>query len=614
MKNIFKKSAYFMVGSMLLFSCSEFEELNVDPKAANIDQVQVEYFINNSIIGAQQDPNIAERAFVLYWKTAGRQHRNNGISVGTYNDGWSSEYYTYMSGWLNSANMAIETANSQISSGSAKAYTKNTLQVARIWRAYLMSELTDNFGPIPVNAFNGENPSFNDEKAVYYHLLQELKEASAALDLSVNVDTDIKKLDPAYEYDFNKWKKYSNSLRLRLAMRLSEVDPAKAKQEFEEAASGNVLITSMDETFQVQEIPGWDALTGVMSREWNSQNLPATLNNLYIGLGGVSSAAQLDGKFQAHIKPENYMGLKLVDHMSTLTNDPSAGFFLDGLPAKIDPRAYKTFSIPGDFSNTNFSTYPSWTTDAKTTKRNLLNADGSTLMTLDAEYTWNAPALGAWGAKGTKNQVYTFEGTNPRLSQAFRGSNAKRIFFAPWETYFLLAEGAVRGWNSPVPAKEAYEAGVKSSFNYWNVDGFAAQYLSSESYNRAGTSVSFTHTTEPASAFTATFVDGYSKTPGTASINYPKNTLYKGGSVKNDQLTKIITQKFIAQCPWLPMETWSDQRRLGLPFFENPAVEIPLVDMPALTPSTYMESSIKFFPQPLATIKPLTYWVEQMLY
>ena len=64
-------------------------------------------------------------------------------------------------------------------------------------------------------------------------------------------------------------------------------------------------------------------------------------------------------------------------------------------------------------------------------------------------------------------------------------------------------------------------------------------------------------------------------------------------------MTKIITQKFIAQCPWLPLETWNDQRRLGLPFFENPAVEIPLVDMPALTPSTYMESNIKFFPQRL---------------
>ncbi|MCG7859679.1 SusD/RagB family nutrient-binding outer membrane lipoprotein, partial [Flavihumibacter sediminis] len=73
--------------------------------------------------------------------------------------------------------------------------------------------------------------------------------------------------------------------------------------------------------------------------------------------------------------------------------------------------------------------------------------------------------------------------------------------------------------------------------------------------------------------------------------------MYKNGTVKNDHLTKIITQKFIAQNPWLPLETWSDHRRLGLPFFENPAVENPLVNMPDLTAANYTTSSVKFFPQ-----------------
>ena len=37
-------------------------------------------------------------------------------------------------------------------------------------------------------------------------------------------------------------------------------------------------------------------------------------------------------------------------------------------------------------------------------------------------------------------------------------------------------------------------------------------------------------------------------------------------------MTKIFTQKYIAQVPWLPEEVWSDHRRIGLPFFENQAV------------------------------------------
>ena len=45
-------------------------------------------------------------------------------------------------------------------------------------------------------------------------------------------------------------------------------------------------------------------------------------------------------------------------------------------------------------------------------------------------------------------------------------------------------------------------------------------------------------------------------------------TLY--GKALNDKLTKIITQKYIANTPWLPLENWSDHRRTGLPFWEIP--------------------------------------------
>ncbi len=104
---------------------------------------------------------------------------------------------------------------------------------------------------------------------------------------------------------------------------------------------------------------------------------------------------------------------------------------------------------------------------------------------------------------------------------------------------------------------------------------------------------------EPPASYAMKFKDGYTNVEGTVNKIYPVNNLYKNGTVKNDLLTKIITQKFIAQTPWLPLEAWSDHRRLGLPFFENPAVENPLVAMPALNSSNYMTANIKFFPQRL---------------
>src|SRR5690606_28663732 len=124
MRKIFKKTS--LVGGVLLafLSCSEFEEINVDPVAASADQVQIEYFINSSIGGAQQDPHISERIFVLYWDDAGRMTRVGTLSVGGSNDGWTSDYYNgYVSSWLNKINTGIEIADGQIASGSFREHT-----------------------------------------------------------------------------------------------------------------------------------------------------------------------------------------------------------------------------------------------------------------------------------------------------------------------------------------------------------------------------------------------------------------------------------------------------------------------------------------------------------
>src|SRR5699024_7614912 len=191
-----------------------------------------------------------------------------------------------VSEWLNHINSAIDVAKKQIEEDNEKPYTENLMQLAPIWRAYLMSEMSDNFGPISIEGFNGENPDFNSVEEVYDFILSELKDASAKLDLTVSNPNSLADEDPAYGYNYAKWQKYANSLRLRYAMRLSEVQPDKAQSEFEDALTDGKnnlenFITLPDETFKVAEKPGWDALTGVMSRPWNQQYLSTTLNNIY---------------------------------------------------------------------------------------------------------------------------------------------------------------------------------------------------------------------------------------------------------------------------------------------------------------------------------------------
>ena len=587
-------SAALLLGVM---SCNNFEDLNRDPQAAPLDKVKPEYFLNNAIIGAQMNPDVAERAFVLYWKTAGRQHYSTGVAGGTYSDDWSGNYWGNVSNWLNHANNAIKMADERAGNGLAEAHNENIKQVARIWRAYLMSEMSDNFGAIPIEGFQGFNPSFNSQKDVYYFLVSELKDAVEKLDESVVRTEELKKVDPAFQYDWIKWKKYANSMRMRLAMRMSEVDAAKAKTEFEDAAKGGLFISSSADNFAVKEQPdSWNDLTGVMTRSWNAQIISATLNNLYIGLGDVTSDQQLPTRLHSQIKPVDYMGIRYEDQYPTYSNDPSNGYWLDGIPKVIDPRAYQTFFIAGDDENPNYSEWFKY--DAADYVRNFTFADGK-IDKVNTKDTWNAYTIGAWGDKLTRNGARGYAGFTPALAKKYRDGSQTRVFFASWESYFLLAEAALKGWSVPMGDAAAYERGIKESLDFNNVSGYYGTYITSTSYNRTGTSVSYSHTTEPNATFTMNYVDGKTKAAGVVYINYPSNTIYKNGQVKNDKLTKIITQKFIANTPWLPLEGWSDHRRLGLPFFENPAVDQPNVNLPNLTQANYTTNSVKNFPQRL---------------
>ncbi|MEM9144095.1 MAG: SusD/RagB family nutrient-binding outer membrane lipoprotein [Bacteroidota bacterium] len=604
MKKAIKKMALlFGVAGLTLVSCSDFEEINVNPNAVTEDLVRGEFLLLSSINGVQQNPHISERVFVLYWKAASRFDRINTLPIGGDNSGWTNDYYGALSGWLKNANLAIQVVENQIESGDLEPYSQNLIEVARIWRGYIISEFADNFGPGPITGFDGENPDYVSVEEMYDYILSELADASSSLDTSIDA-SEISDWDPAYGYDFEKWVKYANSLRMRLAMRLSEVAPAKAQQEFEAAASGGNFISSAADNFAVNEAGGWNDLTSVMSRQWNNQYMSPTYRYLTMGLGGVASADQLAAELHGYIKGANDLGVRFEDHLGVNGSDPTQGFWLDGVPNTIDPRAYVTFALPGDEGNPDFNRYPTWAPPVETEISFTIGEQDSEEngedddIEADAAFSFNAFPIGDGGTV-TGGIVARTSGVSPRLVDQYRNDQGTRVMFGSWETHFLLAEAHVRGWNVPLDSKTAYEQGIADSFEYFGVSNHLSAYLASEDYNGAGTSVRWEHTTEPPASVAMDFVDGYTGLAGVHTYEYPSNTIYEGGAIKNDWLNKIMTQKFIAQTPYLPLEVWSDHRRLGLPFFENPAAENPLPNNPGLSSGPVNGNTISIFPQRL---------------
>src|SRR5258708_39254240 len=112
----------------------------------------------------------------------------------------------------------------------------------------MLSVATDIWGDTPyfkAASGTGENAPYDKRELIYKDMLKELKEAAAGL-LTSNPKQQAGQ-DYVYNDDISKWKKFANSLRLRVAMRITQADDATAKQNAEEAAAGSLMADSSAE-------------------------------------------------------------------------------------------------------------------------------------------------------------------------------------------------------------------------------------------------------------------------------------------------------------------------------------------------------------------------------
>ena len=106
-----------VLGVVALASCADFEEINHNPKAVNAADAKPYWALNKSIVADQQNPNDAERVFVLYWADIARQDgENGGRSCGRSNDEWAGCLYNLTKNCITSANNAINLVDEQIAS------------------------------------------------------------------------------------------------------------------------------------------------------------------------------------------------------------------------------------------------------------------------------------------------------------------------------------------------------------------------------------------------------------------------------------------------------------------------------------------------------------------
>lgn len=152
------------------------------------------------------------------------------------------------------------------------ATSPNTTGPARVMQVWGFQNLTDVFGDVPYSeALQGDvvggptKPKYDTQQSIYTGLLATLTQASATMTTG-STDAGLGAADPIYSGDMAKWRKFSNSLRARLAMRMSKADPAKATAELSAAfaAPGGVMTSNADNA--MLEWPG----DGVFDNPWSA--------------------------------------------------------------------------------------------------------------------------------------------------------------------------------------------------------------------------------------------------------------------------------------------------------------------------------------------------------
>ena len=369
---------------------------------------------------------------------------------------------------------------------------------------YSAIENADLFGPMPYEEFKAlrdKSPfKYNDVRTIYYGVKKNLDDAVACLKYYKDNRSEAYKQEVAnvmYSYltivndpysktweDMEPWIRFANSLKLRMAIHMSGIEPETAKAWAEEAVRDGVITDVDNEVAIYPTFSGKDhplvEITG-----WSDAVMGASFINLL---------ENLDHPYMKYLFTKNSVGL-----------------------AK-SPQAVEGSSCP--------ATTP-----------------------INSVYVGMRDGVAPGKGQAAANNPYC---GYSMLDKAYLAQTQAPLFLMKCsEVYFLLAEGALRGWNMGGTAKQFYEQGIRyaslesRSFTGNKYNQLVDEYLNVEAPKGIP------------------YVDPQGLTPDMPSVT-KIGVKWNEGDSPEVKLEKIITQKYIASFPY-SYESWVDLRRVGYP-------------------------------------------------
>lgn len=355
--------------------------------------------------------------------------------------------------WTSFYPKAIKNLTDAIHRSAEDGNRKNINAILRIYRVYMMSVITDIYGDAPYSeaglGYLKEiyNPKYDTQEDIYNDFFTELKDAASAL----NAANDRITGDVIYNGDVAKWIKLANSLRLRYAMRISDVAPEKGRKEFEDAlaSEGGVLTSGSD-----------DALIKYMDISFSFGQ------DSYTDYRGNALSQLLFGNDPAN--NPSYLCSTFFNQLYN-TKDPRtfmiARFYYDGLMSQTSPdnRIDLTDEItgkgiamnpcqPGAFS------YDPWP-----------QGYDSDMM---KEIAKTNPSVETTMARETE----------PKLANNFLRGDNPGVVMTCAEVNLLLAEASLKKWNTGGTVEGFYSKGVRAAMDFL-ADNYGYDRISDNDFN-----------------------------------------------------------------------------------------------------------------------------------
>lgn len=247
-----KRILILFATASMLYSCDKFGDTNVSPTLLTVASTKALLTNSQQAMSSLTLGNTAaSRLGALYV-----QHLSEGPYPGPslYNDR-NLSFTTWYNGPLYDLQTIINYNNSGNAAANGNGHKDNQIAVARILKAHYFLLMTDRWGDLPyseaLKANEAYQPKYDKQQDIYTGLFKELTEAVAQIKTSESTVVG----DVMLNGDLSGWKRFANTLRMTMALRLSKVDAARGKTEYAAAVSAGV-ITSNAQNIEYKFIDG----------------------------------------------------------------------------------------------------------------------------------------------------------------------------------------------------------------------------------------------------------------------------------------------------------------------------------------------------------------------